>query len=101
MTIFDDASRFAVSCRVGLLLAGSGARRHGLRRSPMQRTVHQSDVRSDDPKLISPRRIELKARIVMESLVPDAVVTQVAQRARLEHPVSLIDLARPNTTARR
>ena len=59
---------------------------------PMQRTVVQSDDRSDDPKLISPRRIELysggfgrrrwpdelKARIVMESLIPDAVVTQVA-----------------------
>jgi transposase len=60
----------------------------------MQRTVLHSDDRSDDPKLVSPRRIELysggfgrrrwpdelKARIVIESLVPDAVVTQVAQR---------------------
>jgi transposase len=55
----------------------------------MQRTVLQSD----DPKPIVPRRIELytgfgrrrwpdelKARIVMESLVTDAVVTQVAQK---------------------
>ena len=60
---------------------------------PMQRTVLQSDDRSDDPKPIVPRRIELytgygrrrwpdelKARIVMESLVTDAVVTQVAQK---------------------
>ena len=60
----------------------------------MQRTVLHSDDRSDDPKLVSPRRIELysggfgrrrwpdelKARIVIESFVPDAVVTQVAQR---------------------
>jgi transposase len=60
----------------------------------MQRTVLHSDDRSDDRKPVSPRRIELysgdfgrrrwadelKARIVMESLVPDAVVTQVAQR---------------------
>lgn len=60
----------------------------------MQRTVLYSDDRSDDPKPVSPRRIELftgapgrrrwpnelKARIVMESFAPDAVVTQVAQR---------------------
>ncbi len=60
----------------------------------MQRTVHFSDDRSDDPKPVSPRRIELytgsqerrrwpddvKARIVMESLVPGTVVTELAQR---------------------
>ena len=60
----------------------------------MQRTVLQSDDRSDDPKRRAPRRMELftgapgrrrwsdelKARIVLESLAPDAVVTQVAQR---------------------
>lgn len=60
----------------------------------MQRTVHHSDDRSDDPKAVSPRRIELytgsqerrrwpdetKARIVMESLRPGTVVTQLAQR---------------------
>ena len=59
----------------------------------MQRTVLQSDDRSNDPKPHSPRRIELftgaagrrrwpdelKARIVLESLAADAVVTQVAQ----------------------
>jgi transposase len=60
----------------------------------MQRTVHHSDDRTDDPKPVSPRRIELytgsqerrrwpdemKARIVMESLRPGTVVTQLAQR---------------------
>jgi transposase len=60
----------------------------------MKRTVHHSDDRSDDPKPVSPRRIELytgsqerrrwpdetKARIVMESLRPGTVVTQLAQR---------------------
>jgi transposase len=59
----------------------------------MQRTVLQSDDRSDDPRR-APRRMELftgtpgrrrwsdelKARIVLESFAPDAVVTQVAQR---------------------
>jgi transposase len=60
----------------------------------MQRTVLQTDDRSDDPKPHAPRRIELftgapgrrrwpdemKARIVLESLAPGAVVTHVAQR---------------------
>jgi transposase len=60
----------------------------------MQRTVHFSDDRSDDPRLVSPRRIEVftgcqerrrwpddvKACIVMESLAPGVVVTQLAQR---------------------
>jgi len=60
----------------------------------MQRTVHFSDDRSDDPRPASPRRIELltggqerrrwrddvKACIVMESLAPGVVVTQLAQR---------------------
>lgn len=60
----------------------------------MQRTVLQSDDRSDDPRRRVPRRMEvftgapgrrrwpdeLKALIVLESLAPDAVVTQVAQR---------------------
>jgi transposase len=60
----------------------------------MQRTVLQSDDRSDDPMRRAPRRMELftggpgrrrwpdelKALIVLESLAPDAVVTQVAQR---------------------
>jgi len=60
----------------------------------MKRTVHLSDDRSDNPRLVSPRRIELytgspgrrrwpdeeKARIVIESLAPDTVVTQLAQR---------------------
>ena len=60
----------------------------------MQRTVHLSDDRSDDPRPVAPRRIELytgsperrrwpdetKARIVMESLAPGTVVTQLAQR---------------------
>jgi transposase len=60
----------------------------------MQRTVLQSDNRSDDPRRRVPRRMEvftgapgrrrwpdeLKALIVLESLAPDAVVTQVAQR---------------------
>ncbi len=60
----------------------------------MKRTVHHSDDRSDDPKPVSPRRIELytgsqerrrwpdetKARIVMESLRPGTVVTQLTQR---------------------
>jgi transposase len=60
----------------------------------MQRTVLQSDDRSDDPRRRAPRRMELftgapgrrrwpdelKARIVLKSLAPDAVVTQVAQR---------------------
>lgn len=59
----------------------------------MQRTVLQSDDRSNDPRR-APRRMELftgapgrrrwpdelKARIVLESLAPDAVVTHVAQR---------------------
>ena len=65
----------------------------------MQRTVLQSDDRSDDPRRRAPRRMELftgvpgrrrwpdalKARIVLESLVPDAVVTQVAQRFYCRH----------------
>ena len=60
----------------------------------MKRTVHHSDDRSDGPKPFSPRRIEVytgsqerrrwpdetKARIVVESLAPDTVVTQLAQR---------------------
>jgi transposase len=60
----------------------------------MPRTVLQSDDRFDGPKRRAPRRIELftgaagrrrwpddlKAHIVLESLAPDAVVTQVAQR---------------------
>jgi transposase len=60
----------------------------------MKRTVHHSDDRSDDPKPVSPRRIELytgnqerrrwpdevKARVVVESLRPGTVVTQLAQR---------------------
>ena len=60
----------------------------------MKRTVHHSDDRSDGPKPFSPRRIEVytgsqerrrwpeetKARIVVESLAPDIVVTQLAQR---------------------
>jgi len=60
----------------------------------MKRTVHHSDGRSDGPKPFSPRRIEVytgsqerrrwpeetKARIVVESLAPDIVVTQLAQR---------------------
>lgn len=60
----------------------------------MQRTVLQSDDRSDDPRQRVPRRMEvftgapgrrrwpdeLKALIVLESLAPDTVVTQVAQR---------------------
>jgi len=60
----------------------------------MKRTVHHSDDRSDDPKAVSPRRIELytgsqerrrwpdevKARVVVESLRPGTVVTQLAQR---------------------
>jgi transposase len=61
---------------------------------PMQQTVLQTDDRSDDPSRHAPRRMELftgapgrrrwpdelKALIVLESLAPDAVVTQVAQR---------------------
>ena len=60
----------------------------------MKRTVHHSDDRSDGPKPFSPRRIEVytgsqerrrwpdetKARIVVEGLAPDIVVTQLAQR---------------------
>ena len=60
----------------------------------MQRRVLQSDDRSDDPTPHAPRRIELftgatgrrrwpdeiKARIVLESLAPRAVVTDVTQR---------------------
>jgi transposase len=60
----------------------------------MKRTVHHSDDRSDGPKPFSPRRIEVytgsqerhrwpdetKALIVVESLAPDIVVTQLAQR---------------------
>ena len=60
----------------------------------MKRTVHYSDDRTGGPKPVSPQRIELyngnperrrwpdetKARIVMESLRPGTVVTQLAQR---------------------
>jgi hypothetical protein len=61
---------------------------------PVKRTVHHSDGRTDGPSPVSPRRIELymgsqgrrrwpdeeKPRIVIESLAPDTVVSQLAQR---------------------
>ena len=60
----------------------------------MKQTVHLSDDRTDDPKPVTPRRMELytgsqerrrwpqetKARIVLESFEPGAVVTELALR---------------------
>lgn len=60
----------------------------------MQQTAHLYNNQANDQKPVSPRRMglntgvpgrrqwpdEVRARIVMESLVPGAIVTQVAQR---------------------